>query len=298
MYCISLDEAISRQCSTDRHFRDSIRLLKRGLIMSMLPRLQPRPRRTGLGNKSTLTELTVHSSRHQLKTVTLEHDLMDRSKCEHDTVGTTENNLRPPLSRSQSFPNASISQSMASPAPAPTLHLPNQDIEDLIKTPIRNADHHKHILDCTYTSSSVDSSFSSDITLTPPATTSQPLAVAAKRHSSDIREANDRKRRRRRRRQYSKNLDFSSILPRAATNQKSTISVVGDNDGNDIAVDGTTALSIEEKMSLSDFQANMMSPEEKTKKYWEWCYGKGTVFDESISSRSFSANRMPPSKGW
>jgi hypothetical protein len=193
-----------------------------------------------------------------------------------------------------------MSPCVSSPPASP--RIPKLGIEDLVNTPTRNGRHHKHIIDCSIFSSSVDCNGASDIILTPPVASSQSLVVAAKRHSSAIREANGSKRRRRRRQQYSNSLDLSSIFVRVTANPKSAISYFGVKDDNfacdDIKVDATKEFPPMEKMTLSYCQAKMMSPEVMTKTYWEWCYGKGTTAAEPIPSNSFSAKRMPPSKGW
>jgi hypothetical protein len=45
------------------------------------------------------------------------------------------------------------------------------------------------------------------------------------------------------------------------------------------------------------FSQQKVSPMEKTKHYWEWCYGKGTTIELS-TTQGWSAKRSPPAKGW
>jgi hypothetical protein len=192
-----------------------------------------------------------------------------------------------------------LSESNPSLSPPISTYSPNPSPDEALKTPLREAGgHHKHILDCSNSSSSVYSSIASDLTLTPPAAPSQSLVVAARKHSNEIREANSTKRRRRRRQHYTKDAELSSVLVKVTTNKnKSPISFDDDEDDH-FSWNNRKTTTDETALPFLVAQEQSMSPEERTKQYWEWCYGKGTSVDTSLVANSFSANRMPPSKGW
>jgi hypothetical protein len=209
-----------------------------------------------------------------------------------------DHNRHPSLAKNKSIPNAPMSPSSASPIASPRVR--KQDFGDSVKKTIRDGGRHKQILECPYSPLTAGYSATSDCTLTPPVKPSQSLVVAAKRHSNAIREANDSKRRRWRRQQCFKNDEFCSILLRATPKPSISSSVVKDDKfaWNGANVAAATAFSMNEKLRVSDEQAKMISPKEKTQKYWEWCYGVGTTSNKPITSNSFSAKRVPPSKGW
>lgn len=263
----------------------------------MLPCLKPRPSSSGMEN-AIPTEL--NASLQPPETSTLELNSLKVSNYDSRSVGLTETVVHQPLSESKSSVIAPMSPTTRSPPISP--HFSKPDKDEAVKTPVRNGGYHKHILDYPYSSSSVDSSVANDVTLTPPAAPLQSLVVAAKRHSSEIREANNSKRRRRRRQHYTMDTELSSILVRATSNSKSAISSLCDEGDdfswNDSKVVATTESSPVDKLPFLLSEGQIMSPEEKTKKYWEWCYGAGEPRDASVTFGSFSAKRMPPSKGW
>ena len=46
------------------------------------------------------------------------------------------------------------------------------------------------------------------------------------------------------------------------------------------------------------FSQEEISPVERTRQYWEWCYGKGATIELAGSKGAWSAKRDAPTKGW
>ncbi|KAG7371063.1 hypothetical protein IV203_019633 [Nitzschia inconspicua] len=269
--------------------------------MSMLPRLKPRPRRLGPENVMP-TDLNASTST-TFKNQKMNTDRWKESNCNADAKSDSkESILRTPLLDSKQTTNPSTSSSTKKSSPrtsAHWAHSPPQITEAVTKTPVRQGRYHKN--NVPYTSFAAE--FSIDITLTPPARPSQSLSVASKRNSSEIRQANTTKRRRCRQKQDSKDTVLSSILITATTNPKSSPNsneefllndrqtrTTSEHNHGDLSDDNT-------KFPFLVDQGHFLSQKERTKQYWEWCYGKRTLVDNSNGSGSFSAKRMPPTKG-
>jgi hypothetical protein len=124
----------------------------------------------------------------------------------------------------------------------------------------------------------------SDSTLTPPATGPRPLVVSAKRLGQDVRRKHSK--RRRRRRGVAKNQNNGFCLWKD-TDQETGTSQDSSSDEDDLDVRAGLPFL---------FSQQEVSPMEKTKHYWEWCYGKGTTIELS-TTQGWSAKRAPPTKG-
>ena len=46
------------------------------------------------------------------------------------------------------------------------------------------------------------------------------------------------------------------------------------------------------------FTKDEVSPIDRTRHYWEWCYGKGSTIELTDIQKGWSAKREPPAKGW
>lgn len=277
----------------------------------MLPRLEPRPRRSGPGMENALP---THYN------TSTEAILNAKVDCDHrrETNGLAGSSVvhvemkpvthRPPLPFNQSTTHSSSTHPTMSPPITPLSS--TVPTEDTVETPIPYVGQYRHTLNCSYSSSSsVDSALTSnsDVTLTPPIEPSQSLAIAAKRHSIELRAANNTKRRRRRRQQYTEDAE-PSILVSATTDPRPSRSFDDNQDDAirlhtrrpSLASELETHDSLDESKNFPGLVAEgqMLSPEERTRKYWEWCYGKGTFANASAVAGSFSAKRLPPQKGW
>lgn len=135
--------------------------------------------------------------------------------------------------------------------------------------------------------SSIGGGGSCSSTLTPPAPPFRQLVVSAKRLGQDVRRKHSSKRRRRRR----------------------PLSGVEDEEYDN----NYYSSSSDEEMSqaraglpfLFGQQPEILTPLEKTRHYWEWCYGKvedpqqlSAAMAMTASTPSWSAKRAPPAKGW
>jgi hypothetical protein len=119
-----------------------------------------------------------------------------------------------------------------------------------------------------------DASFSSDISITPPVTGHQVLKVSAKRLGQDVRREHSKRRR---------------------PSQR----VAGDSSGLNLwnTTPSQESSEDEDEDLLFLYPQPEISPGERTKHYWEWCYGKGHTI-ELKPEQSWSAKRVQPTKGW
>ena len=134
-----------------------------------------------------------------------------------------------------------------------------------------------------------DTSFTSDCSITPPATGPRPLVVSAKRLGQDVRREHSKRRRPSRRvnKGDSQNgfclwKDHSSSASAQATAAAAYSSSDDEHEQDDLPF---------------LFDKTKVSETEQNKLYWEWCYGKEVTVDLK-AEKSFSAQRAPPKKGW
>jgi hypothetical protein len=199
-----------------------------------------------------------------------------------------------PAARSMPL-NKSIDSAPHSPAPAPLQH---QDPEQyrrrvlsdkgsfalvssssmpqpVIKSPIPSADIY-------YSDAS-----SGDWSLTPPVTGPRPHLVSAKRFGQDVRRKHSKRRKCRTGRGKAKEDNNGFCLWKDANPEARAPHIQSsDEEDNDVR---------EELPFL--FTQQEVSPMDKTRKYWEWCYGKGTTIELS-GVQGWSATRAPPAKSW
>jgi hypothetical protein len=124
----------------------------------------------------------------------------------------------------------------------------------------------------------------SDFSLTPPAPDPRPLGVSAKRLGQEVRRKHGKRRRRRRR---------SNNTPASTSNNQAVLGLW--NDDPQMFCDSSDD-SDEQLPFLFSSSQPRLSPQERKKQYWEWCYGKTTI--ELNPPPSWSASRAPPSKSW
>lgn len=113
--------------------------------------------------------------------------------------------------------------------------------------------------------------FDSSFSLTPPTRSPAPLVVSAKRLGSEVRR-NHSKRRKGRMWNNKENSSFNVTSWRAENEM----------DDDEDKEEGLPPVE-------------HLSPEERTQRYWQWCYGDST---ESVPQSSWSASRAPPGKSW
>lgn len=132
---------------------------------------------------------------------------------------------------------------------------------------------------------SILSDASSDYSVTPPATGPRPLVVSAKRLGQDVRRKHSKRRRCRSRRGQAKTQNGFCLWK--DTDRDSTPSQDSSSDEDCGERAGLPFL----------FSEQEVSPKDKTRHYWEWCYGKGDTIELSME-QGFSAKRAPPARGW
>ena len=296
----------------------------------MVPPLKPRPRpRPRLGTENDFPSAFHQSSK-------------SRSSKQPRRFPSTSSVLM----QNHSSANHSLQQAPLSP-PFPSEEASAQqgkDDESLVKTPEQQVQtaphnssvgqHHKHLLvdlsvssaDTSMSSNTTATNSPSDLTLTPPPSSQASLMVEAKRHGNELREANNSESRRRRRRRLSRDTEVTSVLIQATTDtngsshqtptKRSKRTAASREDEHDVEQefwlgsrnDDSSSSEDDTPLEFLTGKAALMSSEERTKKYWEWCYGKSNASSllqqlPSTSSSSnarpgFSAKRAPPLKGW
>jgi hypothetical protein len=306
---------------------------------TMIPPLKPRPQRRGQENDlPSKLNVSLSSSPSISFTSTQGRPLSKHDATERGRIFTQGDHHRGSKKIMQSAPlspPASMNASATQEHHDRLWQTPKQQVQQDALV----GQHHKHLLvDYSYSSaSSMDSSMSSsmangtsplDLTLTPPQATTtiqhSSLMVAAKRHGNELRDANNSEsRRRRRRRRLSKDAKVTSVLVQATsgntgnrTPAKAAKNLASFDDDDEDEYTWWNESKEDDESSEDDApmefltgQAALMSPEERTRKYWEWCYGdaSSSAVSQTISgiatttrgvTSSFSAKRVPPLKGW
>ena len=137
-----------------------------------------------------------------------------------------------------------------------------------------------------------DTSFTSDCSITPPATGPRPLVVSAKRLGQDVRREHSKRRRPSRRVNRGDNKNGFCLWKDHNTPSASTQTTTATT---------TSYYSSDDEHEQGDlpflFDRTKVSETEQNRHYWEWCYGKEVTVDLK-AEKSFSAQRVPPKKGW
>jgi hypothetical protein len=285
--------------------------------LAMLPRLQPRPRRSGIENAFPNNDFDVGSNPQQ-------YDNDDDNNTSRPTtyILSSAQNHSLPLSdktSASSLENVHLSPSSLAAGICSDVNTNDDDYSSAaaVQTPVsvHHGQHHRYLLSLSspFSSSSSSSSFDadtstcSDFSLTPPVAKSQPLVVANKRFSSELRRQHSKKRRRRRRRQHQEQQQSSSEddIPQQRMSYDDEdddddddyFGWKDDNDRPSSLVDSSSGEDEDEGLPFL-FDKGELSPSEMNKKYWEWCYGKGETVELPLDLGGFSSKRNPPTKGW
>jgi hypothetical protein len=252
------------------------------LFPAMFPRLTPRrsPRRSPLTGSITLTRVN-HESPFSAAAMDPGIEIEPLADPANDSPPTSTymrpsvhapSPLPPPLQ--QHNPNLHKRRTLPNKASwinAPLSPSPNEQQVDPMKSP------------CPTQILSGTPSSNSDFSVTPPATGPRPLVVSAKRLGQDMRRKHSK--RRRRRREPTTNGNNGFCLWKEEGDEASTPHPESSDEDADVR----------ERLPFL-FDRKEVSPIEKTKHYWEWCYGKGTTIE--LNSDAWSAKRAPPTKGW
>jgi hypothetical protein len=128
---------------------------------------------------------------------------------------------------------------------------------------------------------------SSFCSLTPPVTGARPLVGSAKRLGNDVRRKHSKRRKCRTHRGKAKEENNGFCLWKDSNPEtKASHMESSDEEDNDVR-EGLPFLFAQREVSSMD----------ETRKYWEWCYGKGTTIELS-GVKGWSATRAPPAKSW
>lgn len=189
--------------------------------------------------------------------------------------------LKPRLNRRRRRSSTAFPTTANSPRPAAAARKPEEE-EDLPTSPPQQDDDEpsspptsSHVEQeqeqCTTPRTEQRMTFDSTFSLTPPTASPAPLVVSAKRLGSEVRR-NHSKRRKGRMWDDKENASSFNVSSWRAGNEQDD----------------------EKEEGLPPVEH--LSPEERTQRYWKWCYGDST--EPMPPQSSWSATRAPPGKSW
>jgi hypothetical protein len=133
------------------------------------------------------------------------------------------------------------------------------------------------------------------VTTTPPMSSPAPLMVSAKRLGAEVRRNHSKRHRGRITSSPDKENDSDNDAPSAwvlsshwQDDDEHVDDPVGRSSLSSTGSDGDD--------ELRSFFIEKLSPSERNKHYWRWCYGTDAA--PVLTQRSWSASRAPPTKSW
>jgi hypothetical protein len=246
----------------------------------MMPRLTPRrsPRRpsSGVENASPLPRMKRSNSMANENTASAAYDHQQVVSSSSSHVARMPQNPQRLQEQNPALPRRRVlsAKKPAAPlnlnaplSPSPASLLLPPPFEPAFKSPIPNE-------------LRSDTNNNSDWTLTPPTTGLRPLVVSAKRLGKDVRRKHSKRRR---------------CRSRAAKNGNGFCLW---QESHDSTTPAESSSDEDEALPFLFSQQEVVSPSEKKKQYWEWCYGKEEIEPSLSTQEGWSAKRAPPAKGW